>query len=113
MNIIICESHASFTPAKIDVRVLELHFLHILGLKNAFTTYFYFDLHGATYKHEHDISSLHFYSTTRHAAWVGGSMFASFSTFQNFVMSKAEYEEAKNSSDAAGALRALVSRKSY
>ena len=50
---------------------------------------------------------------TRHAAWVGGSMFASFSTFQNFVMSKAEYEEAKNSSDAAGALRALVSRKSY
>lgn len=46
-------------------------------------------------------------STRQHAAWIGGSMFASLSTFPNVCITKAEWEEGK------GDPRALVAAKSF
>lgn len=46
-------------------------------------------------------------SQRRHAAWIGGSMFASLSTFQQMKITRAEYDEGKSE------LRALISRKTF
>eukprot|EP00928_Gymnodinium_smaydae_P073031 TRINITY_DN562_c0_g1_i1.p1 TRINITY_DN562_c0_g1~~TRINITY_DN562_c0_g1_i1.p1 ORF type:complete len:451 (+),score=120.58 TRINITY_DN562_c0_g1_i1:159-1355(+) len=46
-------------------------------------------------------------SQRRHAAWIGGSMFASLSTFDLVAISKQEYEEAKAD------VRSLVARKTF
>eukprot|EP00929_Paragymnodinium_shiwhaense_P113894 TRINITY_DN82191_c0_g1_i1.p1 TRINITY_DN82191_c0_g1~~TRINITY_DN82191_c0_g1_i1.p1 ORF type:complete len:407 (+),score=130.01 TRINITY_DN82191_c0_g1_i1:113-1333(+) len=46
-------------------------------------------------------------SQRRYAAWIGGSMFASLSTFDSFAISKQEYEE--NKSD----VRSLVAKKTF
>ena len=45
-------------------------------------------------------------SQRKYAAWIGGSMFASLSTFEHVVITKAEFEEGKTD------VRALVARKS-
>jgi len=46
-------------------------------------------------------------SQRRYAAWIGGSMFASLSTFDQVAISKQEYEEGKTD------LRSLVARKTF
>lgn len=46
-------------------------------------------------------------SQRRHAAWIGGSMFASLSTFDQVVITKQEYEEGK------GDVRNLVAKKTF
>lgn len=46
-------------------------------------------------------------SQRRYAAWIGGSMFASLSTFDQVAISKQEYEEGKAD------VRALVARKTF
>merc|ERR1712194_29111 len=43
-------------------------------------------------------------SQRKYAAWLGGSMFASFSTFEHFLISKDDYEESRAD------LKALISR---
>lgn len=46
-------------------------------------------------------------SQRRHAAWIGGSMFASLSTFDQVAITKQEYEEGKAD------VRSLVARKTF
>jgi len=46
-------------------------------------------------------------SQRKYAAWIGGSMFASLSTFEHVVITKAEFEEGKTD------VRALVARKTF
>jgi len=46
-------------------------------------------------------------SQRRYAAWIGGSMFASLSTFDQVAISKQEYEEGKTD------IRSLVARKTF
>ena len=46
-------------------------------------------------------------SQRRNSAWIGGSMFASFSTFENFQISRNEYDEGKLD------IKSLVSRRTY
>lgn len=46
-------------------------------------------------------------SQRRHAAWIGGSMFASLSTFPQMAITRAEYDEGKAD------LKSLVSRKTF
>jgi len=46
-------------------------------------------------------------SQRRYAAWIGGSMFASLSTFDQVAISKQEYEEGKAD------VRSLVARKTF
>merc|ERR1712093_860785 len=46
-------------------------------------------------------------SQRKYAAWIGGSMFASLSTFEHVAITKAEFEEGKTD------VRALVARKTF
>jgi len=46
-------------------------------------------------------------SQRRHAAWIGGSMFASLSTFDQVAITKQEYEEGKAD------VRSLIARKTF
>jgi len=46
-------------------------------------------------------------SQRRHAAWIGGSMFASLSTFKEMVVTRAEYDEGKAD------MKSLVWRKTF
>eukprot|EP00397_Hematodinium_sp_SG-2012_P038043 GEMP01041333.1.p1 GENE.GEMP01041333.1~~GEMP01041333.1.p1 ORF type:complete len:373 (+),score=77.60 GEMP01041333.1:55-1173(+) len=46
-------------------------------------------------------------SQRRHAAWIGGSMFASLSTFTQAVITRAEYDEDKQK------LKSLISRRTF
>lgn len=46
-------------------------------------------------------------SQRKYAAWIGGSMFASLSTFEHVVITKAEFEEGKAD------VRSLVARKTF
>merc|ERR1719450_1448286 len=46
-------------------------------------------------------------SQRRYAAWIGGSMFASLSTFDQVAISKQEYEDGKSD------VRSLVARKTF
>ncbi|CAE8739785.1 unnamed protein product, partial [Polarella glacialis] len=46
-------------------------------------------------------------SQRRYAAWIGGSMFASLSTFDQVAITKQEYEEGKAD------VRNLVARKTF
>jgi len=44
-------------------------------------------------------------SQRRNAAWIGGSMFASMSTFENFAIARTEYDEGKTD------MKTLIARR--